>query len=142
MLSLAMIEPGCSSRKDSLPEVGSAEDYLAQRQTNAYASGYGPYDLCAAYDPYCFAPNWYPLPVYYFPVTDGDNACDDGKCHGSGGGGHPKRPRDSGAGNLAAMATPSSTSAALEHGPGAPSMLTAHFGASFDRGGFGGQGRR
>ena len=31
---------------------------------------YGPYDLCAAYDPYCFAPYWYTAPIYYLSRRD------------------------------------------------------------------------
>src|SRR5438876_8116927 len=80
LFALAMLASGCSTQKDSPPELGTARDYLAQRQNNGYAYSYGPYDLCTAYDAYCFAPQGYPAPFYYYASGDSDNDCDDGHC--------------------------------------------------------------
>src|SRR5260370_41510089 len=91
LFAFAMIPTGCSTRKDSLPEVGGANDYIAQGQNDAYAYGFGSYDPCMAYDPYCTAPHWYPAPVHYYSRGDGDNDCDDRNRGGSGGGG-PQKP--------------------------------------------------
>jgi hypothetical protein len=143
MFSWAIVEPSCSSRTDSLPAVGSTEDYLAQRQNNAYAYGYGPFALCAAYDPFCFAPNSYPAAVYYYSSDDGDNDCDDGKCRGSGGRGPHKPAAGSTADrNPPTMVTSSSTSVADHELGHAPSMSTVNFGENFGTGFFGGHGRR
>jgi hypothetical protein len=61
--------PGCSTRNDSLPPLGTEEDYLARRESTAYPCGYDPYGLCAAYDSYCFAPYGYSAPIYGPPPT-------------------------------------------------------------------------
>ena len=90
LFAFAMIPTGCSTRKDSLPEVGGANDYIAQGQNDAYAYGFGSYDPCMAYDPYCTAPHWYPAPVHYYSRGDGDNDCDDRNRGGSGGASHHK----------------------------------------------------
>jgi hypothetical protein len=70
--------PGCSTRNDSLPALGSEEDYLARRENTTHPYGYAPYDLCAAYDPFCFTPYWSSAPIYYFSRRDGDHDCDGG----------------------------------------------------------------
>jgi hypothetical protein len=75
--------PGCSTRNDSLPALGSEEDYLARRENTTHPYGYAPYDLCAAYDPFCFTPYWSSAPIYYFSRRDGDHDCDDDRCRGS-----------------------------------------------------------
>jgi hypothetical protein len=145
LLVVASVAPGCSMHQDSSPQLGTAEDYLAQRQNNAYAYSYAPYDLCTAYDPYCFAPYWYPAPVYYYLSGDGDNDCDDGNCDGFRGAGHHRPPAGSRVGrNPPATAASSATFAAAPHGFGirVPSPGSAHFGGSFGRGAFGGHGHR
>jgi hypothetical protein len=55
---------------------------------------YGPYDLCAAYDPYCFAPYWYTAPIYYLSRRDGDHDCDGDSCQGLGNGFRHKPVRE------------------------------------------------
>jgi hypothetical protein len=46
LFALAMAAPGCSSQEHSLPELGTAEDYVAERQNGTYACSYGSYELC------------------------------------------------------------------------------------------------
>jgi hypothetical protein len=116
----------CSTRNDSLPALGTEEDYLARRENTSYPFGYGPYDFCAAYDPYCFEPYWYSVPIYYLSPGGGDNDCDDGRCGDPGKGSHDKRATDS-PHRFGAVA--------------APARL-AHFGPLFVAGGFRGHGRR
>jgi hypothetical protein len=84
LFAFAMIPTGCSTQKDSPPEVGSANDYIAQGQNDASAYGFGSYGPCLAYDPYCSALHWYPVPVHYYSRAGGDNDGDDrnrGGCH-------------------------------------------------------------
>jgi hypothetical protein len=82
--------PGCSTRNDSLPAVGTEEDYLAHRDTIPYPYGYAPCDLCAAYDPYCFTPYGSSAPIYYFSRRDGDHDCGGDRCRGPDDGFHHK----------------------------------------------------
>ena len=86
LLAFTVALPGCSTRNDSLPELGTEADYLARRENATYLYSYGPYDLCAAYDPYCFAPNWYTAPIYYLSRRDEDHDCDRDGCQGLGNG--------------------------------------------------------
>jgi hypothetical protein len=91
LFAFAMIPTGCSTQKDSLPEVASANDYIAQGQNDSYAYGFGSYGPCMAYDPYCSALHWYPVPVHYYLRGDGDdNDCDDRNRGGSNGASHHK----------------------------------------------------
>jgi hypothetical protein len=118
--------PGCSTRNDSLPAVATEEDYLAHRESNAYPYGYDPYGLCAAYDPYCFAPYWNSAPIYYFSRRDGDHDRDDDS----------RRGLEEGFHHELTMRSP--------HGFGAtaaPARLV-HFGPLFMSGGLRGHGRR
>jgi hypothetical protein len=121
--------PGCSTRNDSLPSPGTEEDYLARRENTTYPYGYALYDLCAAYDPYCFAPYWNSVPIYYFRRGDSDHDRhdrDDDSRQGA----------DPGLHHELAMRSP--------HGFGAtaaPARL-AHFAPVFVAGGFRGHGRR
>jgi hypothetical protein len=73
---VAIIAPGCSTQQNrftpegqsqNLPAVGSVQDYLAQGR-NDYPYIYSPYGACDPFmiDPFCFAPTWYFVPVYYF----------------------------------------------------------------------------
>ena len=118
--------PGCSARNDSLPALGSEEDYLARHENTTYPYGYAPYDLCAAYAPYCFAPYWNSAPLYYFPRADADRDRDD----------HSRQGADEGIHHELAMRSPP--------GPGATAAPArwAHFGPLFVADGFRGHGRR
>jgi hypothetical protein len=40
MAAFTMLIPGCSPQNDSLPELGTAEDYLARRENSAYIYRY------------------------------------------------------------------------------------------------------
>jgi hypothetical protein len=123
LFAFTLALPGCSTRNDSLPELGTVEDYLARRENTAYIYGYGPYDLCEAYDPYCLAPYWYSTPIDYFSRGDGDNDCDDGRCRGLGNGFH----------HTLATHSPRGFSAPVP---------SARFGPPFVTGGFSGRSRR
>jgi hypothetical protein len=118
--------PGCSTRNDSLPALGTEEDYLARRENTTYPYGYAPYDLCAAYDPYCFTPYWYSAPIYYFSRGDGDHVCDGDRCPDHDNGFHHK------------------LAASLPHRFDAtvPPVRLAHFGPFFVAGGFRGHSHR
>jgi len=117
---------GCSTRNDSLPALGTEEDYLARRENTTNPYGYAPYDLCAAYDPYCFAPSWYSAPIYYLPRGDGDHDCDDARCRGPDNEFHHKL----------------ASSSQHRFGATAPAARVAHFGPLFGAGGFRGHGHR
>jgi hypothetical protein len=144
LAALAMLVPGCSAHNDSLPELGTAEDYLARRENSAYSYRDASYDVCAANDPYCFAPDWYLVPIYYLSRADGDNDCDDGNCRGHSVGGHHKAATPSKQGPGVAMTTSPSTLAAAANGFGVKVSTgeRAHFGPSFVTKGFGGRGHR
>jgi len=118
--------PGCSIRNDSLPAVGTEEDYLAHRETTTYPYGYAPYELCAAYDPYCFTPYWFSAPIYYFSGREGDHDCDGDRCRGPDNGFHHKL----------------GSSSLHKFGATAPPAHLAHFGPLFMTGGFRGHGHR
>jgi hypothetical protein len=137
LFAIATVAPGCSTQKKS-QSLGTAEDYLAQGQDNAYANRYGPYDLYTGYEPYFFSPPWYIAPAYYYARGDGDNDCDDGNCRDRAG---HKPPVGSRSGpNHLALATPSTTLEAATHrfDTSARAMSSAHFGRSIGRGTLGG----
>jgi hypothetical protein len=69
---------------------GSANDYMAQGPNDAYAYGFGSYDPCMAYDPYCSVALWYLAHAHYYSRGDSDNDCDDRNRGGSGGASHHK----------------------------------------------------
>lgn len=77
---VAIIAPGCSTQQNratpeeqsqNLPAVGSVEDYLAQGK-NDYPYMYSPYGACDPFmiEPFCYAPSWYLVPIYYFPERE------------------------------------------------------------------------
>ena len=145
LLGLTMVVPGCSTQTDSVPELGTAEDYIARRENATYIYGYAPYDLCAAHDPYCFAPYWYSAPIYYFSRGDGDNDCDDDNCRSHGNGFHDKlATRSQESPHPVVRAGSSSTFVAVPHGFEAtvPPAGLAHLGPLFVAGGFRSQSRR
>jgi hypothetical protein len=43
-----------------------------------------------AYNPYCYAPQWYPAHVHYYSRGDSDNDCDDRNRGESGGASYHK----------------------------------------------------
>jgi len=145
-VAVAMFAPGCSSQHDSLPEVGTAEEYVAHRQNNTSLNSYSPYGPCTAFDPYCcFTLYWYPGPIYYFADSDGDNDCDDGNCSNFREVGHHKPPVVSRAErNPPVIATSSTTlpKASTGFGSRVSSTGSALFSSSFGRGAFGGHGHR
>jgi hypothetical protein len=118
--------PGCSTRNDSLPALGTEEDYLARRENTTYPYGYAPYDLCTVYDPYCFAPYWNSAPIYYLSRRDGDHDRDDDSRRGPEKGFHHELPMRPTHGSSATAAP----------------ARSAHFGPLFMTGGFRGHGRR
>ena len=108
--------------------MGTADDYLSRRQDNAPMYAYRPSDLCLAYDPYCFTPQWYLGPVYYSP-HDRDADCDHANCGTPFIVDHLKVER------LARLR-------ALNHQPGRTSVGGAHFATRFGGSVIGGHGRR
>jgi hypothetical protein len=89
LFTFAMMPTGCSAQKDSSARGESANDYIAQGPNDAYAYGFGSYDPCMAYDPYCsvLLP-WYLAHAHYYSRGDSDNDCDDRNRGGSGGASH------------------------------------------------------
>jgi hypothetical protein len=83
-----MMPTGCSAQKDSSARGESANDYIAQGPNDAYAYGFGSYDPCMAYDPYCSVLPWYLAHAHYYSRGDSDNDCDDRNRGGSGGASH------------------------------------------------------
>jgi hypothetical protein len=77
LVIVAVVALGCSTQQNqrtpeaqsqNLPAVGSLDDYLA-RGSNDYPymyASYGPYDPFMI-DQFWLAPDWYPVPFYYFP---------------------------------------------------------------------------
>jgi hypothetical protein len=126
LFAFALAIPGCSTRNDSLPALGSEEDYLARRGNTTDPYGYAPYDLCAAYDPYCFTPYWSSVPIYYFSRRDGDHDCDGDRCRGPDNGFHRQL------GSLSLH----------KFGATAPPAQLAHFGPLLVGGGFRGHSHR
>jgi len=130
VLAISITVSGCSRQRDSVPELGTAQDYLAQRQNSFYAENYGPF--CAPFDPYCFMTPWYPAPIYYYSRDDGDHDCDDGYCGGFKRGGR----------NRPTIAGSSSSFVATPHRFEEPSSGSAAFTRGFGRGAVGGHGHR
>jgi hypothetical protein len=138
LFALAIVTSGCSAQRNSRRQVGTADNYLAQGRSDAYAY-YGSDDLCTSYDPFCLAPFWYPAPAHFYSRDDGDNDCDDGNCHHIRG--HQRRPVPSRTDrNRLAIATSSTTlGAAPSRFDGrAPATSLAHFAGTFGHASSGG----